>query len=106
MMAAKNGAPQMAADQMIWVQLNDGNFGQHPIIGMATKTKYGYRSSGEKFMMASSDVAIMQHRFIVVPDPNAKPAEVVEPEPETPEPQPAFVTWQPGKAKRGRRVKA
>lgn len=109
-MSAGRNTPQAPASQMIWVQLNDGNFGQHPITGMATKTRYGYRSSGEKFMMAASDVAAMQHRFIIVPDPNAKPAVVETPEPDTPEPQPVggFATWEAEKpkAKRGRPVKA
>lgn len=105
MQSARNGAPAVPANEMIWVQLNDGNFGQHPVIGMTTKTKYGYRSSGEKFKMHPADVAVQQHKFIVIPDPNAK-VEVQETEPETPEPTPVknFVTWD--KPRRGRRVKA
>lgn len=95
-MSARNSAPTAPASQMIWVQLNDGNVGQHPITGMATKQRYGYRKHGEVFLMNGEDVKAMQHKFIVVPDPNAKPIEPEEPEPETPAPKP-FVTWSEDK---------
>lgn len=108
MMSGRNGPPNAPADQMIWVQLNDGNLGQHPITGNITKTKYGYRSSGDKFKMAASDVAVMQHKFIIIADPTAKPTVVEEDEPETPEPAPVggFASWEAEKPKRVRRMKA
>lgn len=95
---------QMSADNIVWVRLNDGNLGQHPIIGVVTKTNYNYRSHGDLFKMMISDVQAAPHRFIVVQDPNAAPvttAAVTEPSStETPAPE-HFTTW-PEERKRGR----
>jgi len=65
--------PQQPASTMVRVKLNDGNIGDHPIRGMATKEFYGYRCSGDVFMIAIADYEISRNTYILVED--EKPAE-------------------------------
>lgn len=67
---------QMSANNIIWVRLNDGNLGDHKIVGNVTKTDYGYRKHGDLFKMMGSDAAAAPHRFTVTTDPNAVPVSV------------------------------
>lgn len=102
--------PQMSAHlsagNVVWVRLNDGNYGEHPIIGTTTRQNYGLRSHGALFKMIASDAAAMPQRFIVVADPQTVPASVAEPDAPEPElieaPQPVeWADWDE-KPKRGR----
>lgn len=99
-------APQMSADTVVWVRLNDGNTGQHPIIGQITKTNYNYRMHGDLFKMIRSDANAMPHKFIIVPDPETMPEQIAAPEVTMPEPAlivtpEEFATWTEQK-QRGR----
>lgn len=84
--ATPQASPQMSADSVVWVRLNDGNTGQHPIVGNATRTQYGYRSHGDLFKMVASDAAASPHKYVVVPNPEAQPAQAVKVETSAPEP--------------------
>lgn len=59
----------MAATEAIgdedWLlhRLVDGNRGDHLIVGFATKTKYGYRTDGDIFLVHRSDVAAEPGKF-------------------------------------------
>ncbi len=79
---------QMSADSVVWVRLNDGNTGQHPIVGNVTRTQYGYRSHGDLFKMVAADAAAAPHKYAIVPNPEAQPAQVVKTETPEPIPQP------------------
>lgn len=79
-------AAQMSAGNIVWVRLNDGNMGQHPIVGNVTRTNYNYRSHGDLFKMILSDAQAVPHKYIVVPDPNVIPAQMAVAETLTPEP--------------------
>ena len=82
--ASPQASPQMNAQSVVWVRLNDGNLGQHPIVGNVTRTQYGYRSHGDLFKMIQSDVVAAPHKYVVVPNPEA----TVAPKSETPAPEP------------------
>ena len=97
---------QMAAANIVWVRLHDGNQGDHPIIGHVTRQQYGYRKHGDVFKMMQPDVQAAPHKFIQVPDPATIPTQIIAPEPTpAPEPQPsvAFAEWtEAPKRKAGR----
>ena len=57
--------PTQNTDEMIMVVLNDGNTGQHSIHGALSKTFYGYRSSGETFMVTRGDQQAQPHKFVI-----------------------------------------
>lgn len=112
-MMAPQMSGQMNADNVIWVRLDDGNLGQHPIVGMATKTNYGYRAHGDLFKMLISDARTAPHKFLVAPDPNAAPVIVETPAATVAEPpkplngETEFATWpEPKKPGRPRKVTA
>ena len=100
---------QMSADNIVWVMLNDGNIGQHPIVGVITKTNYNPRAHGEKFKMILADARAMPHKYIIVDDPNAVPVMVTiadtptMAEPPEPIKVAEFATW-PKKAGRPKKV--
>lgn len=77
---------QPPSDTMVMVVLNDGNLGDHSVHGTATKTFYGYRKSGDKFLVASSD-QISQPQKFVLDQPKAEPRKAVAP---PPPPKPPF----------------
>ncbi len=86
--AAPQMSAQMSADSVVWVRLNDGNTGQHPIVGNVTRTQYGYRSHGDLFKMIAADAAAAPHKYAIVPNPETQPAQVVKTETPEPIPQP------------------
>lgn len=57
---------KMASGEMVLVTLNDKNIGDHPVIGYATKTNYGHRSTGEEFYMYEQDVNAKPNKFVRV----------------------------------------
>lgn len=101
MAAAQSQGIQMNANDIVWVQLADGNEGQHPIIGHATRTNYGYRAHGDLFKMAMADVTIARHKFVIVEDPeavldvaaSAMPITEADQTPELDEPELKFADW-------------
>jgi hypothetical protein len=86
---------------------NDENFklikylhtsrGQHPVIGLATKLRYGYRRGGESFLVHLSDIAAAPNLFVSVEEPIARrvePMPVAAPQriQESAPPEPVMVT--------------
>lgn len=59
----------MSADEMVTVELNDGNIGEHPIVIRDQKTQkshnYGYRRTGETFLMLRSHAQMYPNKFTV-----------------------------------------
>lgn len=98
-------AVQMSAGNIIWVRLNDGNIGQHPIVGNVTRTNYGYRVHGDLFKMMASDAQAAPHKYVIVPDPNTIPAQMAVAEISTPEPvaiaPTEFTSWDKPMGKLG-----
>lgn len=62
---AMSSAPGGSPDDMVIIILNDGNIGDHSIVGMVSKTFYGYRKHGEEFLMRRSDIAMQPSLFII-----------------------------------------
>jgi hypothetical protein len=60
------------------------NRGNHHVIGIATKTKYGYRSYGDVFLVKKVDIKAQPHLFEVVDDraraPKASERETAPPQ--------------------------
>lgn len=57
------------------------NTGEHGVVGMSTRTNYGYRKGGDKFIVHVDDIAIQPHLFkLVASNPDA-PAPVLAPPP-------------------------
>lgn len=50
------------------VRLNDGNIGDHSVIGAISGTNYGYRASGDVFLMKVQDINAMPAIFQIVQD--------------------------------------
>lgn len=59
-------SPQMATSETVEVELVDGNFGDHSITGVATKTFYGYRKHGETFLMNRGDAEMQPRSFRIL----------------------------------------
>lgn len=68
----------MATGDMVLVTLNDKNTGDHPVVGFATKTNYGHRSTGEEFYMYEQDIAAKPHKFIRVKEQRRSTASVAQ----------------------------
>lgn len=79
--------PTDSPEQMVLVQLSDGNLGDHPITGRATKQSYGYRKSGDEFYVSSRDIEAQPHRFTVK---NKEPVIEVQQQSGIQPPPPAF----------------
>lgn len=83
----------MLDNEMLMVIYTHPNRGQHPVYGSATKTKYGYRKQGDRFLVHKDDVAAQPHLFQVVTvesRPKPRPAAPPPPQPVklSPAPQP------------------
>lgn len=79
-------APSGSPDDLLEIYLNDGQRGDHSIIGRATQRFYGYRVTGEQFLMHRADIEAQTHLFILVTttpnkieDMDQKPAQDLEP---------------------------
>ena len=91
--ATPEGIQQMSADDIILVELQDGNIGDHLI--SAQGTSYNYRKHGDRFMMKRAHAAMFGTRIrIIEQEPPAPPNTPSEPTP-TPEPPPAPVFYDP-----------
>lgn len=82
------------------------NVGQHPVIGVETKIRYGFRGGGEIFLVHKKDLTAQPHLFSVIdtaPTP-IEPTPVVAPP--APEPLPELVaapaTAPVAKARKGK----
>lgn len=75
-------APSSDGD-FVLSRLTDGNRGDHPIVGMTTKIKYGYRSDGDVFLVHKDDIAAQPGKFERVVEgivkPEVEPTEAPEP---------------------------
>lgn len=92
-------------------RLNDGNRGDHQVVGFATKTKYGYRADGDVFLVHRADVAAEPQKFERVYEGGvALPETPVEETPEPvaivaePEPAPEPTPEAPPKRSRARKA--
>lgn len=90
----------------IMARYNSSNYGQHPVTGTGTGTRYGYRSGGEEFLVHVDDISAQPHLFhpvrqerevVVAPAKPPRPPEpellddpkvdAINPRPTTPEPE-------------------
>jgi len=78
------------ASELVWVMLDDGNVGSHPI--SFSGVNYGYRSSGERFKMYREHAELDRRVRIVEPDLLPKTLEEEEPEELAP-PVEDFAEW-------------
>lgn len=53
----QGGMTNMNGNDYQMVELVDGNQGDHPITGLSTRTSYGYRKHGDRFLMHVKDIA-------------------------------------------------
>jgi len=84
-----SGSVNMSAGDMVWVELNDGNIGSHPI--SFGGTSYGYRASGERFKMIRAHADLDRRVRIVEQDilpPSIEPDKLPEPAP-----PPQYAEW-------------
>jgi glycosyltransferase involved in cell wall biosynthesis len=72
------GGTLMSSSDMVLVQLNDGNQGQHPIVGSVTRTNYGYRATGDQFLITQRDYEAMADRFNLVETVKVEEIERIE----------------------------
>ncbi len=86
MMAAitgKKASEEMKDDEMVMIFYDHPNRGSHPVVGPVTKTKYGYRGGGERFLIARVDQVAMPHYFKIIEErPPAQERPVAPPPPE------------------------
>lgn len=70
-------------DDVVMVQLTNGNSGEIPIVGHVTKTFYGMRAHGDTFLMKKEDQAVKPNVYspIVVNLPQPEKKETPPPEP-------------------------
>ena len=85
-----SGSMNMSAGDMVWVLLDDGNVGSHPI--SFGGTSYGYRASGEKFKMLRAH-ADLDLRVRIVEGDSLPPSVQPDPLPEPP-PPPQYAEWE------------
>lgn len=83
--SASRSASVSGDGDFVKVRLSDGNRGDHPIIGPATKTRYGYRSDGDVFLVHKADIAARPGAFTPVVEGVRVPEVAAEapPEPES-----------------------
>ena len=84
------GSVDMTAGDMVWVELDDGNIGSHPI--SFGGTNYGYRASGERFKMLKGHAKVDMRVNIVEQDLDVAPSVEPDPLPE-PDPPPQYAEW-------------
>jgi glycosyltransferase involved in cell wall biosynthesis len=89
-LSSGNGAGIMANvndENIVVVRYKHPNTGQHPVVGAATKTFYGYRGGGEQFLVDRRDAEAQPQYFEVVTnnvvsyDADAEEELLPEPEP-------------------------
>ena len=54
----------VSADEMVWVQLNDGNVGDHPI--SLRGTNYGYKKHGDQFKMLRGHAESLSRQVVIL----------------------------------------
>lgn len=81
--SAQSASPlqMMSADQIVLVELIDGNYGDHNLgRGLVTQTDYGYRKHGDRFRMHIADAQARPHMFqVVIETSDTAPTQVEEP---------------------------
>lgn len=78
-------AQEMTDQNFVMIKYAHPNRGKHPVIGTTTRTKYGMRASGEKFLVDRRDAQAQPHLFIVVQEqPIPAPAHRAAPPPPPP----------------------
>lgn len=77
---------EMNGNEYKMVVLDDGHTGDHGIVGFATKIQYGYRSSGEQFLMHVKDIQLHSN-----PKVNHGRVKLLEPMEELEEVKPTLV---------------
>ena len=73
----------MADQDFVMIKYMHPNTGTHPVIGTATRTRYGMRRNGDQFLVDRRDVTAQSHLFVPVeerPVPTP-PAKTVTPPP-------------------------
>ena len=76
-------ASEMADQDFVMIKYMHPNTGTHPVIGTATRTRYGMRRNGDQFLVDRRDVTAQSHLFVPVeerPVPTP-PAKTVTPPP-------------------------
>ena len=76
-------------NDMIEVVENSGNRGSHAVVGLVTRTKYGRKKHGDRFMMAVVDQRKQPRLYIPVGKPVTEQRAVVQ------RPSPPRVVMQP-----------
>jgi hypothetical protein len=75
----------MSDQNFVLIRYQHPNKGKHPVIGTTTKTKYGMRASGDKFLVDRRDAQAQPHLFAEVQEqPIPAPPRRVEPPPPPP----------------------
>lgn len=95
----QQGVSSMQDKNMVLCVYTSPNQGQHKVVGMRTKTNYGYRGGGEVFYVHRADIEVAPHLF----RPKEEVKHVVEKAPEPPpappnaipEPKPVAAPPQP-----------
>lgn len=89
MRVAGGPPPNISDNDLVMVKLVDGNLGDHAVFGGSTRTNYGYRASGDIFLVKRVDLEVSPFLFQVVNEEGPSDHPVAQPEP--PEPQPVAI---------------
>jgi hypothetical protein len=103
-----NGSEVMNDAEYVLAKYIHPNIGQHPVIGVETKIRYGFRGGGEIFLVHKKDLTAQPHLFSVIdtaPTP-IEPTPVEVPPAPTVLPDPVPVPAAAPPAAKGRKSKA
>ena len=90
------GGREMEDKDLVMVEYNHPNIGQHPVVGPVTRIKYGYRAGGDRFLVHKDDVSHDSHMFKPVRRESGGVMVEEEQQPTPPPPpQPPAVEEQP-----------
>ena len=101
------GGKEVEDSDVVMVEYNHPNVGQHPVIGPATRRKYGYRAGGERFLVHKDDVQHSptlfkpvgaEQREAVVQRPQRKAPPPPEPVMKEEEPEPVDLEEDPARS--------
>ena len=70
---------QFSDDDFVMVLYVHPNRGNHHVIGAKTKTKYGYRGGGSKFLVHREDIEAQPHLFEPIGTEAVVPKKTVTP---------------------------
>jgi len=79
----------MADQDFVMIRYNHPNRGTHPVVGTATRTKYGVRKQGDQFLVDRRDMVNQPHLFSAIQE---RPVPAPAPQPVTP-PPPSSIGW-------------